>query len=96
MDSILLIEPTLASIGKTVRNARKAQKLTQAELGQAAGLSRMPVYRIEAGQDVSLRTLLSIASALRLGMQLQPLPQGVPSAQTLQSAFSHLHDEDDA
>jgi HTH-type transcriptional regulator / antitoxin HipB len=96
MNSILTTELSLADIGKTVRNARKAQKLTQAELGQAAGLSRMPVYRIEAGQDVSLRTLLSIVSALRLGLQLQPLPQGVPSAQALQTAFSHLHGEDDA
>lgn len=59
-----------------------------------AGLSRMPIYRIEAGQDISLRTLLSILSALRLGLQMPPLPQGVPSAEALQKAFAHLHSED--
>ena len=33
--------------------------------------ARMPVYRIEAGQDISLRTLLSILSALRLELKMQ-------------------------
>ena len=84
---------TLADIGDAVRAARKAQKLSQTALGQKAGLSRMPVYRIEGGQDVSLSSLLAVLSALRLGMQLQALPQGVPSAQALQQAFAHLHAE---
>ena len=54
----------------------------------------MPVYRIEAGQDISLRTLLSILSALRLELKMQPTRQGVPSVQALQKAFAHLHAED--
>ena len=48
----------------------------------------MPVYRIEVGQDISLRTLLSILSALHLDLKMQPMRQGVPSAQDLQSAFA--------
>ena len=98
MSSILSPSPssssTLAEVGKTVRVARKSLKLSQTALGQIAGLSRMPVYRIEAGQDISLRTLLSILSALRLELKMQPMPQGLPSAQALQSAFAHLHTED--
>jgi HTH-type transcriptional regulator / antitoxin HipB len=94
MNSTRSFALTLADVGSTVRAARKAQQLSQTELGKMAGVSRMPIYRLEAGQDVSLRTLLSILSALRLGMQLQPLPQGVPSAQALQNAFAHLHHED--
>ena len=90
-DSILL---TLVEVGDAIRFARKSQKLSQTKLGQMAGLSRMPIYRIEAGQDISLRTLLSILSALRLGLQVPPLPQGVPSAQALQHAFAHLHSGD--
>ena len=54
----------------------------------------MPVYRIEAGQDISLRALLSILSALHLGLKMQPIPQGPPSARALQSAFAHLNAED--
>lgn len=94
MSSIFPNNSTLNDVGDAIRLARKSQKLSQTELGRLAGLSRMPVYRIEAGQDVSLRTLLSILSALRLGLQMQPLPQGMPSAQALQSAFAHLHAED--
>ena len=94
MNSILLTPLTLADVGKAIRLARKSQKLSQTELGKMAGFSRMPIYRIEAGQDISLRTLLSILSALRLGLQMPPLPQGLPSAQSLQSAFAHLHAED--
>jgi transcriptional regulator with XRE-family HTH domain len=85
---------TLAHIATSIRLARKAQKLSQTELGIAAGLSRMPVYRIEAGHDVSLRTLLSILSALNLGLNIQALPKGPPDTQTLQNAFAHLHAED--
>ncbi|UUZ65736.1 helix-turn-helix domain-containing protein [Polaromonas sp. P1-6] len=94
MSSIFSGASTLTDVGNAIRLARKSQKLSQTELGKIAGLSRMPVYRIEAGQDISLRTLLSILSALRLGLQMQPLPQGMPSAQALQSAFAHLHAED--
>ena len=83
----------LTDIGQAVRLARKSQKLSQAQLGEKAGLSRMPIYRIESGHDVSLRTLLSILSALRLGVQLQSLPQGIPTAADLREAFAHLHEE---
>ena len=98
MSSIILVSPstpsTLSEVGTAIRAARKSLKLSQTALGQIAGLSRMPVYRIEAGQDISLRTLLSILSALHLDLKLQPMPQGPPSARALQSAFAHLNVED--
>lgn len=85
---------TLAEVGKAIRAARKSLHLSQTALGHAAGLSRMPVYRIEAGHDISLRTLLSILSALRIDLKMQPMPEGLPSARALQSAFAHLDAED--
>lgn len=98
MSSIILVSPstpsTLSEVGAAIRVARKSLKLSQTGLGQIAGLSRMPVYRIEAGQDISLRTLLSILSALHLDLKLQPMPQGPPSVRALQSAFAHLNAED--
>jgi transcriptional regulator with XRE-family HTH domain len=84
---------SLHDIGQCIRRERKAQKLSQTELGHRAKLSRMPIYRIEAGQDISLRALLSIAAALGQGLQFQPLSQGVPSANALHSAFAHLHED---
>lgn len=100
MSSILLgsssTSSTLSELGVAIRVARKSLNLSQTALGQIAGLSRMPVYRIEAGQDISLRTLLSILSALHLDLKLQPMPEGPPSVRALQSAFAHLNVEDAA
>lgn len=94
MSSINSLNLTLSKVGEAIRTERKSQHLSQTELGQRAGLSRMPIYRIETGQDISLRTLLSILSALRLDLQMPPLPGGMPSARALQNAFAHLHDEE--
>lgn len=94
MSSINSSHLTLGSVGDTIRLERKSQNLSQTALGQKAGLSRMPIYRLEAGQDISLRTLLSILAALRLDLQLPPLPQGIPSTQALHNAFAHLHAEE--
>ena len=94
MSSILTQILTLTDVGTALREARKSRKLTQTALGKMAGVSRMPIYRIEAGQDISLRTLLSILSALRLGVQMEALPEGVPHVKSLQTAFAHLHTED--
>ena len=92
--STLSAPSTLAEVGAAIRVARKSLKLSQTALGQVAGLSRMPVYRIEAGHDISLRTLLSILSALHLDLKMQPVPQGPPSVRALQRAFAHLNAED--
>ena len=92
--STLSTPSTLAEVGTAIRAARKSLNLSQTALGQAAGLSRMPVYRIEAGQDISMRTLLSILSALHLDLKMQPKLQGPPSVQALQRAFAHLNAED--
>lgn len=53
--------------------ARKSIGLTQAELAARAGLSRMTVQRIEAGDiDPRLSTLLEMARVL--GMELMMVP----------------------
>ncbi len=56
-----------------LEGARKAADLTQQALAERAGLSRMTVQRIEAGQiDPRLSTLLVMARAL--GLELMPVP----------------------
>ena len=61
------------SIVTELINARKATRLTQAELAARAGLSRMTVQRIEAGDiDPRLSTLLEMARVL--GMELMMVP----------------------
>lgn len=49
--------------------ARRAQKLTQAELANFAGLSRRTIILVESGGDCTLSTLRRIATALGLEMR---------------------------
>lgn len=53
--------------------ARKAQHLTQAELAERAGLSRMTVQRLESGSlDPRLSTLHEMARVLGLALAAVP------------------------
>lgn len=63
------------SIVQDVENTRKAASLTQDELAQRAGVSRMTVSRIEAGMDPRLSTLQELARAM--GMELMLVPRAL-------------------
>lgn len=61
--------------------ARKAQKMTQAELAEQAGLSRMAVQRTETG-DVDPRHSTLAEMARVLGLQMMAVPADlVPALQ---------------
>lgn len=60
------------SIIAELEQARKAAALTQADLAQRAGLSRMTVQRTEAGLDPRLSTLQEMARAMGLDVMLVP------------------------
>ncbi len=65
----------MTSIVQDVENARKTASLTQEELAQRAGVSRMTVSRIEAGMDPRLSTLQELARAM--GMELMLVPRAL-------------------
>lgn len=65
----------MASIVQDIEGARKAASLTQEELAQRAGVSRMTVSRIEAGMDPRLSTLQELARAM--GMELMLVPRAL-------------------
>lgn len=66
---------------QTLADARKAQQLTQAELAQRAGLSRMAVQRTETG-DVDPRYSTLAEMARVLGLELMAVPADlVPALQ---------------
>ncbi|MBP0629982.1 helix-turn-helix transcriptional regulator [Cupriavidus sp. AcVe19-1a] len=59
--------PALASIGKTVRAARKAQGFSQEELALATDMDRSYVGGIERGEhNLTVLNLLRIAKELRI------------------------------
>lgn len=53
-------------MGNKIREYRKKKKMTQAELAQKSGVSRVTISQLEAGieRNTSSKTLLSIAKAL--------------------------------
>lgn len=60
--------PNMTTLADTIRLARERLGLTQAQLAERAGCSRMTVIAIEGGQSARQRTLEAISAVL--GMQL--------------------------
>jgi HTH-type transcriptional regulator/antitoxin HipB len=60
-------------IGNLVRRARKRLGLSQAELGDKAGLRQETISLIETGHPVArLQTILSVLAALDLELRIVP------------------------
>jgi transcriptional regulator with XRE-family HTH domain len=57
--------------GDVIREARKKQGWSQAELGEKSGLSRPTIARIEGNNDVTTATIAKIAQALGLTFELK-------------------------
>jgi transcriptional regulator with XRE-family HTH domain len=57
--------------GDVVREARKKQGWSQAELGEKAGVSRPTIARVEANNDVTTATIAKLAQVLGLKLELR-------------------------
>lgn len=64
----------LQELGYAIRQARLARQITQAQLAQAAGLSRTTLNRFENGLagDLGVRKILALLDQLDLILSLQP------------------------
>jgi HTH-type transcriptional regulator/antitoxin HipB len=62
----------LAEVGKTLRAARKARQLSQAELAQSLGMSRATISAIENGtvREIGVRKLMALSTALGLELSV--------------------------
>ena len=63
----------LLEIGREIQLARKSQKITQAALGKALGMSRSTIGQIEKGtvQDVGVRKLIRLLEFLGLEIRVR-------------------------
>ncbi len=68
-------------------------KGTRSEVAQRAGKVREVIYRLEAGDDSTVSSLLAVAAALGLGLRLEPV--GLPSAAEVARRFRMDDDEGD-
>ena len=58
-------------VGEAIRQAREAQKLTQAQLGEKMGVQRSQVCRIESGKSISLASMMRAFRALGVQVALE-------------------------
>ena len=80
-------------LGRQLLERRKALGLSKSELAQRAGKVREVVYRLEAGEDSTVSSLLAVLGALGLVMRLEPA--GLPSAQEVARRFEMDDEPDD-
>ena len=77
-------------LGHALRRRREALGLSKSELAGRAGKVREVVYRLEAGEDTTVSSLMAVLGALGLAMRLERA--GLPSASEVAARFQ----DDDA
>ncbi|MEK8025579.1 helix-turn-helix transcriptional regulator [Pseudaquabacterium rugosum] len=80
-------------LGQQLMARRLALGMSKSEVAQRAGKVREVVYRLEAGEDSTVSSLLAVAAALGLGLRLEPV--GLPSAAEVARRFRMDDDEGD-
>lgn len=81
-----------SELGCQLRAHRESLGLSKSALAEKAGKVREVVYRLEAGEDSTVSSLLSVLGALGLVLRLDRA--GMPSASEVAARF--LADDDDA
>lgn len=79
-------------LGRQLLGRRRALGLSKSELAQRAGKVREVVYRLEAGEDSTVSSLLAVLGALGLALRLEPV--GLPTADEVARRF-RMDDEQD-
>ena len=57
-------------VGEAIKQAREAQQLTQAELGEKMGVQRSQVCRLESGKSITLASMMRAFRALGVQVAL--------------------------
>ena len=64
---------TIEKLADTVKQARKAARLSQDELADLSAISRRPVYLLESGRGaVRIDSLIRMLDALGLELEIRP------------------------
>ena len=78
-------------LGRQLREQREALGMSKSELAVKAGKVREVIYRLEAGEDSTVSSLLAVLGALGLALRLERA--GLPSASEVAARFQ---DDDEA
>ena len=80
-------------LGTCLRMRRRALGMGKSALAARAGKVREVVYRLEAGEDVTVSSLMAVLGAL--GLVLRVEPAGLPTAAEVARRFAEDDDGDD-
>lgn len=82
-----MIQNALASIGRTVRQTRRAKRLSQERLAELSRVSRARIAALESDKitDITFGNLLNILHALDLDLQVVALGRKRPTLEELQA-----------
>lgn len=58
-------------IGEAIRQARQANNLTQAQLGELVGVKKSQICKIENGCNVTFNTIVKLFNALNVNAKLK-------------------------
>ncbi len=58
-----------ALIGASIKTARKAHNLTQAQLGERVGVQAAQISKIESGRNLTISTIVRVLKALGLSAE---------------------------
>ncbi len=58
-----------ALIGASIKSARKANHLTQAQLGERVGVQAAQISKIESGRNLTISTIVRVLKALGLSAE---------------------------
>jgi predicted transcriptional regulator len=78
-------------LGRALVAQRKTLGLSKSALAEKAGKVREVVYRLEAGEDTTVSSLMAVLGALGLALRLERV--GLPTADEVSRRFQ---DDDDA
>jgi predicted transcriptional regulator len=79
-------------LGQQLRARREALGLSKSALAEKAGKVREVIYRLEAGEDSTVSSLLAVMGALGLVMRMERA--GLPTASEVAARF--MDEDDDA
>lgn len=80
-------------LGKALKRRREAARLSKSELAQRAGKVREVIYRLEAGEDVTVSSLLAVLAALGLVLRIDEA--GLPTMEEVAARFAEDEDAED-
>lgn len=78
-------------LGRLLRERRVSLGLGKKQLAARAGKVREVIYRLEAGEDVTVSSLMAVLAALGMGLRIERA--GMPTQEEVTARF--LRDEDD-